>query len=71
MYEKREMGISRDQLSDDETMTKTFVGNIFRELDGGSKRIKQNVIDKGDQSNQEICCQSLPISLFASRLRSS
>ncbi|ORY26783.1 hypothetical protein BCR39DRAFT_249944 [Naematelia encephala] len=54
MWEKREAGVPRDELSTDETMQKTFVGNVFRELDAGSKKM-QGIIDTGDQSHEEIC----------------
>ena len=50
-------GIPRDKLSEDETFTKTHVGNIFRELDTGSKRMREVVIKNGDQSHEEICCE--------------
>ncbi len=55
MYDKRESGMPRDQSANDETMSKTFVGNIFSQLDGGSKRFKEKIIDRGDQSHEEIC----------------
>lgn len=57
MQVKRQNGIPRDQLSEDETMRKTFVGNVFRELDAGSARMKEKIIPVGEQSNEEICCE--------------
>ena len=51
-------GVPKDQLSPDETMTKTFVGNVYRELDAGSVRNREKIIGVGVQSHEEICCQS-------------
>ncbi|ORX36963.1 hypothetical protein BD324DRAFT_627842 [Kockovaella imperatae] len=48
-------GVAREALSQDETMQKTFVGNVFRELDAGSVRNRELIIGKGDQSHEEIC----------------
>lgn len=58
MQEKRDSGVPRDKLSDDETMQKSFIGNVFRELDAGSKNMKGKIMAIGDQSHEEICCKS-------------
>ena len=50
-------GIPKELLSEDETMTKMFVGNVYRELDAGSQRVKKEVIGEGDQTHEEICCE--------------
>lgn len=55
MQELRDSGVPRDQLSKDETMQKEHIGNIYREMDAGSKRMKEEIIAKGDQSHEEIC----------------
>lgn len=68
MWAKREAGVPRNQTSDDETMKMTFVGNIFRELDRGSKRMKEHVVDVGDQSHEETCCELVPSMLREERL---
>jgi hypothetical protein len=54
----RNNGVPRDSLTDDECMKKERVGNIYRELDPSSKRLVDDVIGKGDQTNEEICCES-------------
>jgi hypothetical protein len=54
----RNNGVPRDSLTDDECMNKERVGNIYRELDPSSKRLVDDVIGKGDQTNEEICCES-------------
>jgi hypothetical protein len=54
----RNNGVPRDSLTDDECMKKERVGNIYRELDPSSKRLVEDVIGKGDQTNEEICCES-------------
>ena len=59
MTVKREdEGVARDALTEDECMYKERVGNIFRELDPGSKRIKDIIMGVGDQSYEEVCCES-------------
>jgi hypothetical protein len=60
MQELRNSGVPRDQLSNDETMKKEHIGNIYREMDPGSKRMKEEIIANGDQSHEEICCESTP-----------
>lgn len=60
MLELRDSGVPRDQLSNDETMKKEHIGNIYREMDPGSKRMKEEIIANGDQSHEEICCESMP-----------
>jgi hypothetical protein len=58
MTVKREdEGVPRDALTEDECMYKERVGNVFRELDPGSKRIKEVIMGVGDQSYEEICCE--------------
>ena len=58
MTVKREdEGVARDALTEDECMYKERVGNIFRELDPGSKRIKDIIMGVGDQSYEEVCCE--------------
>ena len=54
----RNNGVPRDSLTTDECMKKERVGNIYRELDPSSKRLVEDVIGKGDQTNEEICCES-------------
>lgn len=59
MTVKREdEGVARDALTEDECMYKERVGNIFRELDPGSKRINDVIMGVGDQSYEEVCCES-------------
>lgn len=57
MQDKRDAGVPRDKLSEDETMQKSFVGNVYRELDRGSVRVKEEVIGVGDQGVEEVCCE--------------
>lgn len=57
MQHLRDAGVPRDQLTKDETMSKEHIGNVYRELDAGSKRMKEVIIANGDQSNEEICCE--------------
>ena len=57
MYERRRAGAPRDRLTDDETMKGMIVGNVFRELDRGSIRFKEEVLGVGDQSLEEVCCE--------------
>ena len=57
MQDKREAGVPRDKLSEDETMRKSFVGNVYRELDRGSVRVEDEVIGVGEQSVEEVCCE--------------
>jgi hypothetical protein len=64
MQDKRDAGVPRDKLSEDETMRKSFVGNVYRELDRGSVRVTQEVIGVGDQSAEEVCCESYIFPLF-------
>ena len=54
----RNNGVPRDSLTEDECMKKERVGNIYRELDPSSKRLVADVVGKGDQTNEEICCKS-------------
>ena len=61
MYERRQEGISRNELSQDETMTKTYLGNVYRQLDPGSISLRDQVIMVGDMSNQEVCCEFLKL----------
>lgn len=63
MQDKRGAGVPRDQLSEDETMRKSFVGNVYRELDKGSVRVRGEIIGKGDQSVEEVCCECAVILL--------
>jgi len=55
----RNSGVPRDSLTEDECMKKERVGNIYRELDPSSKRLVADVVGKGDQTNEEICCELL------------
>lgn len=50
-------GVARDSLTEDECMRKERVGNVYRELDPSSKRLVDDIIAKGDQANEEICCE--------------
>jgi hypothetical protein len=59
MTTMRNNGVPRDSLTEDECMKKERVGNIYRELDPSSKRLVEDVIGKGDQTNEEICCESI------------
>jgi hypothetical protein len=59
MHERRMSGVARDQLSKDEVMRKEHIGNVYRDLDSGSKRMIEKIIPNGDQSNEEICCGSI------------
>jgi hypothetical protein len=59
MTTMRNNGVPRDSLTEDECMKKERVGNIYRELDPSSKRSVEDVIGKGDQTNEEICCESI------------
>lgn len=58
MFNLRNEGVPRDQLTEDETMKKEHIGNVYRELDSGSLRMGDLIIPVGDQSNEEICCRS-------------
>lgn len=60
--QRREAGVPRGELSEDETMTKMFVGNVYRELDRGSLRMKDEIIAEGEQSIEEVCCESTSVS---------
>ncbi|WVQ69674.1 uncharacterized protein L199_007894 [Kwoniella botswanensis] len=55
MYNRRLAGVPRDQLTEDETMSKVHIGNVYRQLDPSSRNIRENIIGKGDQSPQEVC----------------
>ncbi|KAK6903339.1 hypothetical protein I203_108604 [Kwoniella mangroviensis CBS 8507] len=55
MYNRRLAGVPRDQLTEDETMSKVHIGNVYRQLDPSSRNIRENIIGKGDQTPQEIC----------------
>jgi hypothetical protein len=57
MHERRESGVPRSECSQDETMRKTFVGNVFRELDRGSVKVREEIMEQGDQSLEEVCCE--------------
>ena len=57
MYERKERGVPRAELSEDETMRRMYVGNVFRELDRGSVRMKEEIVGEGDQSLEEVCCE--------------
>lgn len=58
MYGRREAGCPREQLSQDETMMSIHIGNVFRQLDPSSSKIRANIIEVGDQSPEEVCCES-------------
>lgn len=58
MEAKREAGVERDDLTLDETMRNMRVGNVFRELDSGSRAIRDSVILVGEQTIEEVCCES-------------
>jgi hypothetical protein len=51
-------GVPGDQLTTDECMKKERVGNVYRDLDPSSRWVVDEIIGKGDQSNEEICCES-------------
>lgn len=64
MWQRRREGIPRGELSTDETMTKTRVGNIYRELDPSGDWFRRHVICVGEQSQQEICFRIFFFSAF-------
>lgn len=64
MQERREAGVPKGELSEDETMTKMFVGNVFRELDRGSLRMTDEIMAEGDQSIEEVCCKFTHLNSF-------
>jgi len=55
---REEHGVPRAELTEDETMKKEHIGNVYRDLDPGSRRMKENIIPNGEQTNEEICCES-------------
>lgn len=57
MYGRREAGCPRDQLSKDETMMSIHIGNVFRQLDPSSSKMRTKIIEVGDQSPEEVCCE--------------
>lgn len=57
MYDRREVGAPRDQLTKDKTMTIIHIGNVYRQLDPSSGKMRTNIIDIGDQSAEEVCCE--------------
>lgn len=57
MYESRQNGVPRDRLTEDEGLRRMFVGNVFRELDRGSVRVREEVVGKGEMSLEEVCCE--------------
>ncbi|KAK4689562.1 hypothetical protein P7C73_g544, partial [Tremellales sp. Uapishka_1] len=52
---KKADGVAREDLTEDETLSSTRVGNVFRELDAGSIKMRDDIINVGDQSHEEIC----------------
>ncbi|WRT67519.1 uncharacterized protein IL334_004491 [Kwoniella shivajii] len=66
MYDRRQAGIPRDQLTKDETMSKEHIGNVFRQLDPSSKNIGIDIIGKGDQSHEEVCFRLFLYCMFYS-----
>jgi hypothetical protein len=54
---REEHGVPRAELTEDETMRKEHIGNVYRDLDPGSRRMKENIIPNGEQTNEEICCE--------------
>ncbi|WWC89649.1 uncharacterized protein L201_004574 [Kwoniella dendrophila CBS 6074] len=65
MYERREFeGLPRNELTKDETMSKMHIGNIFRQLDPSSKKIRKDILGKGDQSHIEICFRLFLFCMF-------
>lgn len=61
MWGKRSQGVPRGEQTEDECMRNSFVGNIFRELDPGSVKARGMVVDQGDMSVEELCCEFCPI----------
>ncbi|KAL1410986.1 hypothetical protein Q8F55_001929 [Vanrija albida] len=59
MYDRRQSGVARNKLSADYTMTNTHIGNVYRQLDGGSQRMRTSIIPNGDQSAEEVCFRVL------------
>lgn len=59
MYDRREAGVARDKLTTDETMTATHIGNVYRQLDPSSSMMANDIIGAGDQSVEEVCCESV------------
>lgn len=59
VHERREENpsLGRDELSDDLLLRIGVYGNVFRELDRGSIYFREQIMGKGDQSHEEICCE--------------
>ena len=57
MWVKRSQGVPRVDQTKDECMRSTFVGNVFRELDPGGERDRRLCVDRGEMSNEELCCE--------------
>lgn len=59
VHERREENpsLGRDELSDDVLLRTGVYGNVFRELDRGSIYFREQIMGKGDQSHEEICCE--------------
>ncbi|WVW82666.1 hypothetical protein I302_104677 [Kwoniella bestiolae CBS 10118] len=66
MYNRRREGVTRDQLTEDDTMSRRHIGNVFRQLDPSSKNIKENIIGRGDQSPEEVCFRLFLYCMFYS-----
>lgn len=59
VYERRlnDPSLSRWDSSSDILMRTGVYGNVFRQLDRGSLYIKQEVLGKGIQTHEEMCCK--------------
>ena len=57
MWGKRSQGVPKGEQTKDECMRNSFVGNIFRELDPGSVKARAMVMDQGDRTVEELCCE--------------
>lgn len=68
MEAKREAGVERDDLTLDEAMRNMRVGIVFRELDSGSRAIRDSVILVGEQTIEEVCCEFSQTHDFVSKL---
>lgn len=55
MYTRHKAGVARDKLTDDETMTSIHIGNVYRQLDPSSAKMRDKIIGVGDQSVEEVC----------------
>lgn len=65
IYHRKEAGVPAAELSEDQLFVKGRYGNVFRQLDRGSAFVRDNIINKGDQSNDEICFRVFLYNVFS------